>query len=123
VTGIVGLDWVTADEEYGPNGDRLDEWEELGQRYVMEVPTTTTVWTADPASCVPPYSGRGQPPPRPRPRAGGPGAPPPAGGGRRPRGGGDRGCGGGGGARGSSRSRRWGSGRPGTVRPARRSGC
>jgi SRSO17 transposase len=66
VMGIVGLDWITADEEYGQNGDLLDELEGLGQRYVMEVPTTTTVWTADPASCVPPYSGRGQPPRRPR---------------------------------------------------------
>ena len=64
--GIVGLDWVTADEEYGKNGDLLDELERLGQRYVMEVPTTTTVWTEDPASCVPPYSGRGQPPRRPK---------------------------------------------------------
>jgi SRSO17 transposase len=65
VLGIVGLDWVTADEAYGINGDLLDELEQLGQRYVMEVPTTTTVWTADPASCVPPYTGRGQPPRRP----------------------------------------------------------
>jgi SRSO17 transposase len=65
VLGIVGLDWVTADEEYGTNGDLLDELERLDQRYVMEVPTTTTVWTADPASCIPPYSGRGQPPRRP----------------------------------------------------------
>ena len=65
VLGIVGLDWVTADEAYGSNGDLLDELEQLGQRYVMEVPTTTTVWTADPASCVPPYAGRGQPPRRP----------------------------------------------------------
>jgi SRSO17 transposase len=65
VLGTAGLDWVTADEEYGTNGDLLDELEQLGQRYVMEVPTTTTVWTVDPASCVPPYSGRGQPPRRP----------------------------------------------------------
>jgi SRSO17 transposase len=65
VTGVVGLDWVTADEEYGQNGELLDELEELGQRYVMEVPTTTTVWTADPASCIPPHSGRGRRPRRP----------------------------------------------------------
>jgi SRSO17 transposase len=65
VLGIVALDWVTADEEYGTNGDLLDELEQLGQRYVMEVPTTTTVWTVDPASSIPPYSGRGQPPRRP----------------------------------------------------------
>jgi SRSO17 transposase len=63
--GVVTLDWITADEEYGQNGELLDELERLGQRYVMEVPVTTTVWTADPAACVPPYSGRGQPPKRP----------------------------------------------------------
>jgi SRSO17 transposase len=63
--GLVTLDWVTADEGYGRDGDWLDELERLGQRYVLEVPVTTTVWTADPAGCVPPYSGRGQPPKRP----------------------------------------------------------
>src|SRR5690606_5579720 len=46
-------------------GHFLDELEQLEQRYVPEVPVTTTVWTADPASCVPAYSGRGQPPKRP----------------------------------------------------------
>ena len=65
VLGAVTLDWVTTDEEYGRDGDLLDELEHLGQRYVLEVPVTTTVWTADPATCVPPYSGRGQPPRRP----------------------------------------------------------
>ena len=65
VLGVVDLDWITADEEYGNNGELLDELEGLGQRYVMEVPTTTTVWAIDPASCVPRYSGRGQPPKRP----------------------------------------------------------
>jgi SRSO17 transposase len=63
--GIVDLDWITADEEYGKNGEFLDELEQLELRYVVEVPVNTTVWTADPASCVPPYSGRGQPPRRP----------------------------------------------------------
>jgi SRSO17 transposase len=63
--GIVALDWITADEEYGKNGGFLDEVEQLDLRYVVEVPVNTTVWTEDPASCVPPYSGRGQPPKRP----------------------------------------------------------
>jgi SRSO17 transposase len=63
--GIVALDWITADEEYGKNGGFLDEVEQLGLRYVVEVPVNTTVWTEDPASCVPPYAGRGQPPVRP----------------------------------------------------------
>ena len=34
-------------------------------RYVVEVPINTTVWTEDPASCVPPYGGRGRVPTRP----------------------------------------------------------
>jgi SRSO17 transposase len=63
--GLVALDWITADEEYGQNGGFLDEVERLELRYVVEVPVNTTVWTEDPASCVPPYSGRGQPPKRP----------------------------------------------------------
>jgi SRSO17 transposase len=59
---IVPLDWITADEEYGRNGEFLDEVEQLGLRYVAEVPVNTTVWTEDPASCVPPYGGRGRVP-------------------------------------------------------------
>ena len=49
VLGIVTLDWITADEEYGRNGEFLDEMEQLKQRYVVEVPVNTTVWTEDPA--------------------------------------------------------------------------
>ena len=60
--GVVTLDWITADELYGRNGEFLDELEELGHRYVVEVPINTTVWTEDPASCVPPYGGRGRVP-------------------------------------------------------------
>jgi len=66
VLGIVTLDWITADEEYGRNGEFLDEMDCLGQRYVVEVPKNTTVWTVDPASCIPVYSGRGRKPTAPR---------------------------------------------------------
>jgi SRSO17 transposase len=59
---VVPLDWIAADEEYGRNGEFLDEVEQLGLRYVVEVPVHTTVWTEDPASCVPPYGGRGRVP-------------------------------------------------------------
>jgi SRSO17 transposase len=59
---VVRLDWVTADEEYGRNGEFLDEVERLELRYVVEVPVSTTVWAEDPASCVPPYGGRGRVP-------------------------------------------------------------
>jgi SRSO17 transposase len=62
VLGQVELDWVVADEEYGRAGHFLDELELLEQRYVVEVPVTTAVGTADPASCVPASSGRGRPP-------------------------------------------------------------
>ena len=63
--GVVTLDWITADEGYGQNGGFLDELDLLEQRYVVEVPVNTTVWTEDPASCVPPYGGRGRVPTKP----------------------------------------------------------
>jgi SRSO17 transposase len=62
---VVALDWVTADEEYGRNGEFLDELEGLELRYVVEVPANTTAWTEDPSGCVPPHSGRGRIPRRP----------------------------------------------------------
>lgn len=62
VLGQVQLDWIVADEEYGRAGHFLDELESLEQRYVLEVPVTTAVWTADPAECIPAYSGRGRKP-------------------------------------------------------------
>ena len=62
VLNTVALDWVVADEEYGRAGHFLDDLEALEQRYLVEVPVTTTVWTADPAGCVPAYSGRGRKP-------------------------------------------------------------
>ncbi len=65
VSGVVALDWITADEAYGRDGDFLDELETWEHRYVVEVPVNTTVWTEDPASCVPPYGGRGRMPTRP----------------------------------------------------------
>jgi SRSO17 transposase len=62
VLGQVELDWVVADEAYGKAGYLLDELEGLGQKYLMEVPVTTSVWTADPAAAVPAYAGRGRRP-------------------------------------------------------------
>ncbi|HSQ58542.1 MAG TPA: transposase, partial [Gemmata sp.] len=62
VLGAVERDWVVADEEYGRAGPFLDALELLGQRYVVEVPVTTAVGTADPATCVPASSGRGRKP-------------------------------------------------------------
>jgi len=58
----VELDWVVADEEYGKAGHFHDAMDGLGQRYVVEVPVTTTAWTMDPAACVPAYAGRGRVP-------------------------------------------------------------
>jgi SRSO17 transposase len=62
VLGQTTLDWVVADEEYGKAGHFHDAMDELQQRYVVEVPVTTTVWTADPATCVPPPGARGRVP-------------------------------------------------------------
>ena len=65
----VQLEWITADELYGRNGQFLDELEELGLKYVVEVPVTTHVWTTDPTLSVPAYCGRGPIPTRPAPRS------------------------------------------------------
>lgn len=59
-------DWIIADELYGRDGALLGRLEAMNERYLMEVPVSTTVWTKDPATEIPPYSGRGQPPSRPR---------------------------------------------------------
>jgi SRSO17 transposase len=64
--GLVKFDWITADEFYGHNGYFLDDLEKAGQRYVVEVPTNTTVWIVDPQTQVPPHVGRGPCPTRPR---------------------------------------------------------
>jgi SRSO17 transposase len=63
--GHVAFEWLTFDENYGRDGDFLAQLERRGQKYVGEVPVTTTVWTADPATQVPEYSGRGPRPTRP----------------------------------------------------------
>jgi SRSO17 transposase len=44
----VGFDWVTADEEFGRDGALLDALEQGKQRYLLEVPSDTTVWTNKP---------------------------------------------------------------------------
>ena len=62
VLGQATLDWVVADEEYGKAGHFHDAMDELGQKYVLEVPVTTTVWTADPSTCVPAPRARGRKP-------------------------------------------------------------
>src|SRR5438270_3096118 len=61
----VSLDWLAFDELYGRNEDFLAALEQRKQLYVGEVPVTTTVWTKDPATQVPEYSGRGRHPTQP----------------------------------------------------------
>jgi SRSO17 transposase len=62
---LVHFDWVIADEKYGQNGRFMDDLEAQEQRYLLEVPVSTTVWTVDPKEQVPPYTGRGRRPSRP----------------------------------------------------------
>jgi SRSO17 transposase len=64
--GSVKFDWIIADEFYGHNGDFLDNLEQMQQRYIVEVPVNTTVWTVDPQTQVPPHEGRGPCPTRPK---------------------------------------------------------
>lgn len=54
---LLKFDWITSDELYGHNGEFLDELEAMQQRYVVEVPVNTTVWTVDPQTQVPPHDG------------------------------------------------------------------
>jgi SRSO17 transposase len=52
-SSVVGFDWVIADEEYGRSGELLDALEARHQRYLMEVPCDTTVWTSEPMHQTP----------------------------------------------------------------------
>jgi SRSO17 transposase len=56
--GLVSFDWIIADEFYGHHGAFRDDLEARQQRYVIEVPASTTVWTVDPRTQVPPHAGR-----------------------------------------------------------------
>jgi SRSO17 transposase len=61
--GLVRFDWVVADEGFGRYGGFLDALEEMGQPYLLEVPSDTTVWTEGE---VPAYGGCGRRPRRSR---------------------------------------------------------
>ena len=64
--GHVAFDWITADELYGRDGNFLDALEGDGQRYVVEIPVNTSVWTEDPATQMRSWCGNGRPPKNPR---------------------------------------------------------
>ena len=49
----VRFDWVTADEEFGGDGALLDALEQRQQRYLVEIPCDTTVWTGKPLRQTP----------------------------------------------------------------------
>jgi SRSO17 transposase len=49
----VRFDWVTADEGYGRDGGFLDALEQAGQRYLVEIPCNTAVWTTKPMRQTP----------------------------------------------------------------------
>jgi SRSO17 transposase len=49
----VHFDWITADEEFGRDGDFLDALEGGKQRYLVEVPANTTVWPDKPLRQTP----------------------------------------------------------------------
>jgi SRSO17 transposase len=72
-TGALAAEWVTADAGYGEVPTFRDALDADGWRYVLEVPSTTPVFTALAETLVPPWSGRGRKPTR---RVLAPGAPP-----------------------------------------------
>jgi len=67
-------DWVTADAGYGEVPSFRDELDSAGWRYVVEVPSTLTVFTQAVQTAVPDWSGRGRKPTREHVVAGEPGA-------------------------------------------------
>jgi len=64
--------WVVADEAFGCNPGFLEGVAGLGLWYVAEVPHTTRVWQARPATHIPSWRGRGRRPQRERLVAGAP---------------------------------------------------
>jgi SRSO17 transposase len=64
--------WVTFDEGYGRNQAFLSGLEELGERYVGEVPKDTRGWLQRPALETPVAGRKGRPPSKPRVAAGEP---------------------------------------------------
>jgi SRSO17 transposase len=58
--------WVVADEAFGGNPGFLDGVAGLGLWYFAEVPHSTRIWDARPATHVPPWRGRGRHPQRER---------------------------------------------------------
>jgi SRSO17 transposase len=49
----VRFDWLTADEEFGRDGDFLDAMESGNHRYLLDVPANTTVWPDKPLRQTP----------------------------------------------------------------------
>jgi SRSO17 transposase len=73
VRGRLRHSWVTFDEVYGRDPGFLSGLEELGERYIGEVPKDTRVWLRRPAVQQPgPSAGRGAPRTKPRVAAGEP---------------------------------------------------
>ena len=62
--GTLRCRWVTGDEDFGRDPALLDQIAAVGLWYFAEVPHDTRVWLARPATGIPPWSGRGRPPPR-----------------------------------------------------------
>jgi SRSO17 transposase len=73
VRGRIRHSWATFDEVYGRDPGFLSGLEELGERYIGEVPKDTRVWLKRPAVQEPgPSRGRGAPRTKPRVAAGEP---------------------------------------------------
>lgn len=58
--------WVSADADYGKVPSLRDAADGAGWRYVLEVPSTTSVFVEAAEAVVPPWSGHGRKPTRPR---------------------------------------------------------
>ncbi len=66
ISGHLECGWVTGDEAYGQVPELRDALDSEGWWYVLEVPSSTPVWTGPVQVAVPKYSGRGRKPVVPR---------------------------------------------------------
>ena len=62
--GVVRFSWVVGDELFGRSVKLLDQIDELGRCYMMEVPLDTRLWLQRPETHVPEWSGSGREPSR-----------------------------------------------------------
>lgn len=64
--GAIPFAWVTCDDAFGSSHEFLGNLEEIGRKYLADVPISTLVWVERPETCIGPAKATGRPPSRPK---------------------------------------------------------